>query len=177
VVSEALTGGFRASCAVITGIVLGDITFLLLAIGGLSTVASVMGELFFTIRLCGALYLLWLGLKLWTREPMSFSATLKGTRNLRQCFLGGLGITLGNPKVILFYAGFLPSFIDFTHLSAVDISLIIALVTLILAGVLGVYAFSASQARRMFRSKRAVKNLNRGAGTVMIGTGIVIATR
>jgi threonine/homoserine/homoserine lactone efflux protein len=163
---------------VIIGIIIGDILFLMLAIFGLTAVARVLGEFFFVVRLVGGAYLIWLGYKMWTTQPLTFTAN-HGVhqRNGWQRLLGGLFITLGNPKVILFYIGFLPTFIDLNHLRPVDILIVASIVTLVLAGVMGCYTFMAGRARRIFTSQRAARNLNRTAGTVMIGTGLVIATR
>lgn len=177
-VSQALSGGFRSSLAVIAGILLGDLVFLLLAVFGLSAVAYVLGDLFFVIKLVGGAYLIWLGWKMWTAEPIAFDANQKtAERSGWQRFLGGLFITLGNPKVILFYAGFLPTFLDLSSLRPTDIAVVAGLVVAILSAVMGVYSFSAARARRLFTSKKAARNLNRGAGTVMIGAGVIIATR
>ena len=177
-VSQALSSGFRSSLAVIAGIVLGDLVFLFFTVFGLSAIAYVLGELFFIIKLAGGAYLIWLGLKMWTKEPIPFNVNRKfGKRNEWQRFIGGLFITLGNPKVILFYAGFLPTFINLSSLKTFDIVIVAGLVTIILSGVMGSYSFSASRARKFFTSKRAIRNLNRSAGTVMIGTGVIIATR
>ena len=177
-VAQALSGGFRSAWNVIAGIIIGDILFLMLAIFGLSAVAKVLGEFFFIVRLIGGAYLIWLGYKMWTTQPLAFTANHKANqRNGWQRFLGGLFITLGNPKVILFYVGFLPTFIDLNHLKHVDILVVASIVTLVLAGVMGCYTFMAGRARLIFTSQRAARNLNRTAGTVMIGTGLVIATR
>jgi len=177
-VAQALSAGFRSSWNVIAGIIVGDILFLMLAIFGLSAVAQILGEFFFVVRLIGGVYLIWLGYKMWTTKPLSFSANRNANkRNGWQRFLGGLFITLGNPKVILFYVGFLPTFIDLRQLDHADIFVVASAVTIVLAGVMGVYAFMAGRARQFFTSQRASRNLNRSAGTVMIGTGLVIATK
>lgn len=177
-VSQALSSGFRSSLAVIAGIVLGDLVFLLLAVFGLAAIAHALGDLFFVIRILGGAYLIWLGWKMWTGEPEPFHGSGRALdRNGLKRFLGGLFITLGNPKVILFYAGFLPTFIDLTRLKTLDIALVAGLVALILSGVTGAYSFAASRARSLFSSQRASRNMNRSAGTVMIGTGVIIATR
>ncbi len=177
-VAQALSAGFRSSWNVIIGIVMGDILFLMLAIFGLSAVARVLGDFFFVVRLVGGAYLIWLGYKMWTMQPLSFNAEPStNQRNGWQRFLGGLFITLGNPKVILFYVGFLPTFMNLDQLKHIDILIITGVVTLVLAGVMGVYAYTAGRARQIFASPRAARNLNRSAGTVMIGTGLVIATK
>jgi threonine/homoserine/homoserine lactone efflux protein len=177
-VAQALATGFRSSWNVIAGIITGDILFLLLAVFGLSAVARALGELFFIVRLAGGAYLIWLGYRMWTAQPISFSpGSHPNRRNGRQRYLAGLFITLGNPKVILFYVGFLPTFIDLDYLKGIDIMIIAGLVMLILAGVMGFYCYMAGRARRLFASRRATRNLNRCAGTVMIGTGLAIAVR
>ncbi len=177
-VAQAISSGFRPSLDVIAGIVFGDILFLLLAVFGLSAFAFVLGEFFFIIKLAGGAYLIWMGWKMWTAKPVLADTEQKlGKRSVRQRFLAGLFITLGNPKVIIFYVGFLPNFMDLTCLTSLDIVIVIGMIALVPTGVLGAYAYFAARARRLFTSRRAVRNLNRSAGTVMIGTGVVIATR
>ncbi len=82
-----------------------------------------------------------------------------------------------NPKVILFYCGFLPTFLDLSALTIVDLTFVVAIITAVLSGVLITYAYLASRARRMFTTKRAVKRLNRAAGGVMVAAGVAIAVR
>jgi threonine/homoserine/homoserine lactone efflux protein len=92
-------------------------------------------------------------------------------------FLGGLFLTLGNPKAILFYLGFLPAFIDLKALTANDIGIIAAIDASVLIFTMTVYALLSSSARLLFRSSRAIRYFNRSAGSVMIGTGVFIAVR
>jgi threonine/homoserine/homoserine lactone efflux protein len=79
--------------------------------------------------------------------------------------------------VILFYCGFLPTFFDLSALILIDLIIVVTIITIVLGGVLGIYAFLASQARRMFTNRQAVRRLNRTAGVVMVGAGLVIAIR
>jgi len=111
-VARALASGFRPALAVIGGIVLGDIIFLLFAAFGLSMVARALGNLFFIVKLCGGAYLIWLGIRIWLKDPEPISDTPDTDRRSRWGnFVSGLVITLSNPKVILFYCGFLPTFL------------------------------------------------------------------
>jgi threonine/homoserine/homoserine lactone efflux protein len=177
-VAQALSSGFRSSVDVVAGIVLGDLLFLMLAIFGLSAVAHAVGGLFFIVKIMGGAYLVWLGYRMCTAQPASLNSNVNaGRKNGWQRFLGGLFITLSNPKVILFYCGFLPTFMDLRSLAVVDIALVAAVVTMIVSLVLMAYSCSAARARRLFTSRRATQNLNRGAGIVLAGTGVVIATR
>ncbi|KAA3628913.1 MAG: LysE family translocator [Proteobacteria bacterium] len=176
-VARALASGFGHATVVVLGIVSGDLLFLLLAIFGLAALAEVLGGLFAVVKYVGAGYLIWLGLRLWMTTPES--TELKGVRELswKANFFSGLVITLGNPKVILFYLGFLPTFLDLTRLEAMDIVVVATVVSVVLGAVLLGYAYAAGRARKLFASPRAKRTLNRSAGSVMIVTGAVLATR
>jgi threonine/homoserine/homoserine lactone efflux protein len=176
--ARAMASGFRPALSVIWGIVLGDIIFLLFAAFGLSMVARALGNLFFLVKICGGAYLVWLGIKIWLQKPeLNQPHPNSATRSNWGNFASGLIITLSNPKVILFYCGFLPTFLDLSALTAIDLALIVAIITAVLSGVLITYAYLASRARRMFTNERSVKRLNRAAGGVMVAAGVAIAVR
>ena len=176
--ARAMASGFRPALAVTWGIVLGDIFFLMFAAFGLSMVARVLGNLFFIVKICGGAYLVWLGIKIWLQKPELVQSHQNSTgRSNWGNFVSGLVITLSNPKVILFYCGFLPTFLDLSALTIIDLALVAAIITLVLSGVLTTYAYLASRARKMFTNERSVKRLNRAAGGVMVAAGVAIAVR
>ncbi len=176
--ARALASGFRPALAVMWGIVLGDVIFLLFAVFGLSMVARILGNLFFIVKACGGAYLIWLGIKIWRQRPESaLSHQNQAVRSRWGNFASGLIITLSNPKVILFYCGFLPTFLDLSTLTYFDLALVVAIIAVVLGGVLTSYACLASRARKMFTHERAVRGLNRAAGGVMVAAGVAIATR
>jgi len=177
-VARALASGFRPALAVICGIVLGDIIFLLFAFFGLSMIAQALGDLFFIVKICGGAYLIFLGIRIWIREPaLASNENGKRTGHGWGNFVSGLIITLSNPKVIVFYCGFLPTFLDLSALALSDLALVVAIVTIVLASVLTIYALLASRARRMFTNQKATRRLNRAAGGVMVAAGVAIAIR
>ncbi|MES9876461.1 MAG: LysE family translocator [Candidatus Sedimenticola sp. PURPLELP] len=176
-ISKALASGFRNTLPVIMGIVTGDLVFLLLAIYGLSAIAETFATLFTMIKYLGAAYLVWLGIRLWRAQPALTGITEPGKHPERYSFLGGLSITLGNPKVILFYLGFLPTFVDLDNLSNPDVVIVAFVVSFVLGAVMLFYAYTASRAREMFRSKSAQRKMNRVAGSAMIGTGAILLTK
>ncbi len=170
--ARAMGSGFRASLAVIAGIVLGDLIFLLLAIFGLSVLAEALGGFFTIVRILGGFYLVWLGVKLWRRAPSPDGLTSRQdpSRTLGN-FTSGLVIALSNPKVIIFYVSFLPTFLDLHSLTwteaAVTALIVASIVTTVLAG----YAMAASRARHLLSSPRSVQRLNRTAGATMVAAG------
>jgi threonine/homoserine/homoserine lactone efflux protein len=147
----------------------------------MAAVAQAMGGLFFVVKIVGAVYLVWLGWKLWTAAPIDPASTPAAegapSRDARKNVLAGLMITLGNPKAIIFYAAFLPTFVDLTRVSVGDIAIIAAVVVVVLTITNLSYAALATRARSVLRSRSAMRALNRTAGTMMVGAGIVVATR
>jgi len=177
-IARALASGFNQAFAMICGIVAGDIIFLLFAIFGLSIVAKALGNFFFIIKICGGLYLIFLGVKIWYKEPDITNQKHKpDSKTCLANLLGGFLITLSNPKVILFYCGFLPTFLDMSTLTSTDILIIMAIVTTGVTSVLCTYALLATRTRKMFTNKKTYKRFNQAAGGVMAATGIVLVTR
>lgn len=176
-ISRGLASGFNNAAFVVLGIVLGDIIFLLLAIFGLSAIASVLGDFFIIVKYLGGAYLLYLGYKILTSKVDE--TKLDGVYELswKKNFLAGLLITLANPKVILFYLGFLPTFVNLQTLTAIDIIIISTIVTIVLGGVMLGYAYSASGAKKLFKSKSAKRKMNVVAGTTMLSAGGVLITK
>ena len=176
-VGHPLSKGLRRSIGFIAGMVCGDLAFLILVIGGLSLIASRFETTFTVIRLCAAGYLIYLGIKAWRAGLASLDgADVAGNDGLRG-FVSGLLITLSNPKVIIFYVGILPSFIDLGALAPLDAALAIAIVLGVLVCVLVSFAVAAARARTLIKSEKALKVMSRGAGSVMIGVGVTIIAR
>ncbi|MGB7401322.1 MAG: LysE family translocator [Arcobacter sp.] len=170
-ISRALASGFSNAAFVVLGIVLGDIIFLLLAIFGLNAIASILGDFFILVKYLGGIYLLFLGYKILTSKEKDTDVKAVQELSWKKNFITGLLITLSNPKVILFYLGFLPTFVNLQTLSTLDIVIISLIVTFVLGGVMLFYAYSASGARNLFKSKKSKRNMNIVAGSVMITAG------
>lgn len=171
ILARALASGAMACFSLALGIVISDIIYLLLACYGLAALAEHWSEAFMIVRIVGAMYLIYLGVKMWraTRQQLSVEIDLKEKHG--RSFLQGFLISASNPKVILFYIAFLPTFIDLTILSPRDMILAAFLTLIGLMSGLMMIAFSAASARRYVRSERGQKVLNRTAGSVMIGAG------
>jgi len=177
-VSRSMASGFRPAVMVVTGIILGDIIYLIFAIFGLTFVAHAMGEFFLFVRVCGGVYLVWLGLRIWRSKTGTHQLAQIGKKQSKtENVISGLFVSLSNPKVILFYCGFLPAFIDISALTLYDIFLVVGLVIIVLAIVLTAYAYFASKTREVFLNTRAMKRVNKIAGGLMIASGVAIASR
>ncbi len=178
ILARVLGRGMNGAVAFTAGLALGDVVWLTIAVLGLAAVAYTFNGVFLAIKYAGVVYLLYLAYRLWTQpvEARDVVAEASGDRPLR-LFLAGLAVTMGNPKVMVFYLALLPSLID---LQAVTLLgwLELSLVTLgVLTIVFGSYVLLAARTRRLFTSPRAVRMINRGTGTVMASAAVAIAAK
>lgn len=177
VVATGLSAGFKHAVTLSMGIVMGDIIFLLFAIYGLSSIAEHLHWLFMIIKYGGAVYLIYLGLSLWRSKPEIINIEDSHSPSYPSSLLTGLLITLGNPKVIVFYIAFLPTFVNLKTLQGYDVALLATAVASILGSVLVCYGYLSAKANLLFQNKLSRKLLNRCAGSAMIATGATLAIK
>ena len=178
IVGKSLTTGLPSALKLIAGILLGDILYICIALFGLAAIGKLFGDFFVMIRMLGASYLIFLGIRLWVKTPRVPGEKGSIERpDTYQSFLTGFSITLGNPKAILFHLGFLPTFFNLAEIRLWDACLIILIFVLVLGCTLSAYAVAAGRARSLIRDHKKMGIVNRCSGTVLIGAGIAIATK
>jgi threonine/homoserine/homoserine lactone efflux protein len=167
------TDGIAAFCA---GLVLGDLIWLSCAMFGLAALAALFQPVFLIVKYAGAAYLLFLAWKLWRDSGVPVKAEPVRGRGL-QLFGAALLLSLGNPKIMLFYLALMPTVIDLTRLTVPDMAELAVIVALVVSVVLVAYVVLAAHARRMFTSPRALQTVNRTAGLAMAGAAAAIVVR
>jgi len=176
--ARSLTSGIKPCISMALGMAISDVLYLILACFGLAIIAEQWSGLFTAIRIVGAFYLFYLGYKMWTAPTTLLQNTSsKNAHSVFKGFMQGFFISASNPKVIFFYIAFLPTILDLNSLTTADIALASALTLVGLMLGLMLIAISAASARRFFKSKGAVKGLNRVSGSIMIGAGSYLALR
>jgi threonine/homoserine/homoserine lactone efflux protein len=176
VVARALAIGWRRNLPFISGMMLGDLTLLGLTLSGLAAIATRFATAFVIMKILGGLYLGYLGVRAWRAPATGFEAAAAVQPSGWHAFASGLLLTVSNPKAILFYAAIFPALIDLPHLATADAARLALLTGGTLFSVMLGYSLACAKARRLFRSPKAIKTLNRGAGGVMVGAGIVVAS-
>jgi threonine/homoserine/homoserine lactone efflux protein len=112
IVTRTLGSGRKAGFASIGGIALGDLGNAAAASIGLAAVLSASASAFVIVKLAGAAYLIFLGLKaLWAKPAATVTANAIRLSPAR-LFRDGFFVALLNPKTALFFAALLPQFID-----------------------------------------------------------------
>jgi len=174
VVARGLGSGFKHAFSMGMGMVLGDLIYVLVAIFGLSAIASMMGDIFIVLKYIGGGYLIYLGIKIFTSKTSQQAIKSSQSSSYLKDFVSGFLICISNPKVILFYLGFLPTFVDLTTLTSRDIFTISMIVVILLTIVMSGYAYFSSKAREAMKKPKAQTIMNRFAGSVMFGAGTAL---
>ncbi len=111
-VTRTLGQGRGAGLASIGGIALGNLGNAAIASLGLAVIFAVSARAFTIVKLAGAAYLILLGVRALRRAPVSARAVQAGRAPRMSAFRDGFLVALLNPKTALFFAAFLPQFVD-----------------------------------------------------------------
>lgn len=173
--SNGRGGGLRRAAWGMAGANLGSAVVIAVVAVGLASLLAASAWLFETVRAVGVLYLVWLAVQLWRSPPMDVKdalAHVPGQKALgRAAFVRSLGVALSNPKALLFFAAFLPQFIDPAQAVATQYAVLGALFVAIDAVVMVAYALAGRQAVRWL-SGNGLRWLNRGCA---VGMGVLAA--
>lgn len=173
IVANSMKHGVRAGLLNILGTQIGLLTMIAVLALGLSAVVASMGAAFELLRLIGAAYLIWLGVKLW-RSNGELGTAEAGRRPMGSFVLQGFIVIWSNPKALLFFGAFIPQFVDPAASPAMQ-TILYGLIFMAVATVGdGLYAVAAGGAgARLSRAK--VRLTERIAGTLLIGGGLWLA--
>jgi len=178
VITRSATLGLANGIAVATGIVIGDLIFVLLALLGLSVVSETLGDLFSGIKYLGGVYLIGMGISLLrSRDWTTVTVEQRELGTLLTSLLAGLFLTLGDIKAIVFYISLFPVFIDTGPLSPSDTGIIVFVTIAAVGGIKTAYAIAARRLAVLPRSLAHGKGIRTIAGCFMIGAGSVMIAR
>jgi threonine/homoserine/homoserine lactone efflux protein len=178
IVARTLAQGRAAGLASAVGVALGNFGNALGAALGLAVLFAVSSAAFTVVKLAGAAYLVWMGLKLWRESGRAAQTTAPalGHRSTSQVFGDGFVVALLNPKTALFFAAFLPQFISAPEHAMVQSVTLGALFALLAACTdCGYVLLAALVAPRLRQAAGARRLGQRAAGSAFIGLGLLAA--
>ncbi|CAE6723382.1 MULTISPECIES: LysE family translocator [Paraburkholderia] len=176
-VARVLTNGFRDVLPFLAAMWLGEALWLTCAVAGLAVIARSFGMVFIVLKFVGVAYLLFLAWKMWRAPADVQGSDLPSGQSPWRMFIAGLLVTLGNPKIMMFYLALLPTIIDLSRIGTVAwFELTLTMLIVLMAVDFG-WALLATRARKLLNTRRAVKFTNRASATVMAGVAAAIATR
>lgn len=176
-IGRGLSQGHLAACVSSAGAGLGLLVHILAATLGLAVLIKASTLAFSVIKIVGAVYLIWLGIKaLHSRDLISFAPSTQQT--YRSIFITGFLTNVLNPKPAIFIIAFVPQFVSpasgATESQVLLLGIWFALLTFLIFTILG--CFASTLALWLRDRPRTVLGLNIGAGTTFIVAGLSVAS-
>jgi threonine/homoserine/homoserine lactone efflux protein len=175
----AVRGGPRAGLLATAGVATSEAVHIAVAAAGLAALFAAVPTAFAVVRLVGAAYLGYLGVRLLIRPGGGDTgAAGDGTVSDRRAYLRGLVTNLLNPKMVTFTIAFLPQFINpalghvwvqFTILGVIMLTL-----EFLVDGTVGVLGGRIGS--WLQRRQRARRHIDRATGTLFVALGARLAT-
>ncbi|MFJ6466496.1 LysE family translocator [Streptomyces sp. NPDC091387] len=179
VIGRALAQGRRAALVTVVGNTIGAYLLVVAVALGIGSIVERSVLVFTLLKLTGAAYLVYLGVKAW-RQRGALQAALadsKATHGSLRTAWEGFAVGVANPKTMVFFAAVLPQFVDRGQGHVVAQMLLLGLVFNIIAVASDtVWGLTAATARNWFaRSPRRLSLVGGVGGLAMVGLGVTVA--
>lgn len=183
IVAQAAQHGTRAGLVSALGLTTGGAVHVAAAAAGVSALLAASAPAFHALRLAGAAYLVWLGVRTLVRRPSSpgmssnEDAAVDSASGLARTWRRGIVVNVLNPKAAVFFVAFLPQFVDPSR-GATSLQLLLLGLLFLLLGMAtdALYAVAAGRAARRLRSDRWRAALTRWVpGSVYVALGVAAA--
>jgi threonine/homoserine/homoserine lactone efflux protein len=174
ITARAAAQGRRAGLVSLLGVHTGSVVHVLAAVVGLSAVLVASATAFTIVKVVGACYLVYLGVRTIIGRSSADGDTRPSRRGLRRLFLDGVVVNVLNPKTALFFLAFLPQFVEPDRGPVWTQTLILGLLFIVL-GIAsdGAYALASAQIGRRLRRDIGRRRLNRLVeGGLLVGLGV-----
>ncbi|THF57302.1 LysE family translocator [Ollibium composti] len=176
-VARVISKGFRDVFPFLLAMWIGEGIWLSFAVFGLAVVAQTFHLAFVVVKWIGVAYLAWLAWKMWTAPVEAKAGDLPKEDSPLKLFFAGMAVTLGNPKIMMFYLALLPTIIDLGSVTVVGWLELTATMAAVLVAIDLSWVLAAAQARKLLKSPRAMKIANRISAGTMGAAAAAIAAR
>jgi threonine/homoserine/homoserine lactone efflux protein len=177
VTKHALLQGRVAAQAAALGVNVGIFFWTIAAAVGLAAAIAASATAFTVIKLAGAVYLLYLGVRalLASRHAVSASSVVRRPVSTAAAFRQGVANNLLNPKIAVFFTSLLPQFVDAGHANVRNLLLLGALFNVMGVIWLLTYAVIAARGRDLLKQPRVKRAFDRLSGIALIALGARVA--
>jgi threonine/homoserine/homoserine lactone efflux protein len=176
VAARTLSGGRRTGLASTLGTAAGGLVHVVAGSLGVSAVILASAELFAALKLIGAFYLVWLGIRTF-RDAGKLPADHIASQAHDRAFRDGVLVEAFNPKTAAFFLAFIPQFIDpaagFPAFQFIALGLVSVILNTLADVVVVLMASSASAG--LTRRPRLLQRMRRGSGIFIAGLGLSLA--
>ncbi|WP_374368274.1 LysE family translocator [Dongia sp.] len=177
VAARSVAGGRGEGIASSFGTAIGGLVHVIAGAIGLSALIMASAEIFTIVKLVGACYLVWLGIRAWRSAGISLDDLSLSTAGNRRAFLDGIVVEVFNPKTAAFFLAFTTQFIDPAqgHFALQFVILGSISVFLNTSADLIVVVFATSLRRRASTHPHWFSRLQKASGGLLVSLGIALA--
>jgi len=171
-IRNALSGGRRGGVLTAFGVATGQAVWTLAAAAGVAAVLRASEPLFVALKLAGAVYLVFLGVRTLVAAVHGGAERHRQTSRAAGSYRQGLISNLANPKMAIFFTSLLPQFGGTSFAALFGLGLVFCTMTLVWLSAYGVVVAKAGVVLRRSRVRRA---LDAVTGTVLVAFGLRLA--
>lgn len=180
VMSHSARFSWRASLATMAGCMTSLLAMMCISVAGMGALLQAFPAVFDTLRIAGAAYLAYLGLKAW-RSPVADRTDAQAKLSQEaavpgQLYRQGMLVAASNPKAILFAAAFFPQFLNPAVPTLPQFSILLTTFAVVEVSWYLVYAISGHKLSDYLRRASVMKVFNRVTGGAFIGFAALMAT-
>ena len=175
-VKNALQYGVQGSLPGIAGIALGMLIVALLSAAGLGVLLATSSLAFTLLKYLGAAYLIYLGIKMWRAPVAGNDFSVLGPASGGQRFAEGLGLTVLNPKPVVFFMSLFPQFILPSEAFVPQFAVLALTFSALVVVIHCCYAGAASLARHKLHTASSSRVINKFSGGVFVCFGLALTS-
>ena len=177
--AQTIARGRAAGLMALFGLHLGGYVHVIAAGAGLSIIFHAAPILYMVVKIAGALFLIWLGLRLifLTPAPLDDLPQIE-PKSARRAFIESITVEVLNPKTALFFLAFLPQFIDSGAALPMWVQFIVlgTIVNVMFSlGDLLCVVMAGAVVEKLRRSNRAQTLTRRTGGAILVALGTSLA--
>ena len=140
-------------------------------------ILATSATLFTMLKIMGALYLIWLGIRLWKTDPAPRQMELRAKgHSLRTVFWNTYAVTALNPKDIVFFVAFVPQFVDPSQPVLPQFVILEATFLFMVACNIALWSHLGGYLRSRLVRPEIIRIMNRIGASFLIGAGALTAT-
>ncbi len=173
--NNSIQRGILKSLAGILGIALAILLVAIISATSLGIVLASSAIAFNIIKIFGAAYLIYLGIKMFRSEATNNDLFKEQEGSFFKCFMEGFLVSVSNPKAVIFFMSIFPQFIDLTQEYTPQFILLAVTFSFLVIVIHTIYAVSASFAKSKLSSQKGSSLLNKISGGVFVSFGVGLA--
>ncbi|HIP12139.1 MAG TPA: LysE family translocator [Arcobacter sp.] len=180
IMSNASIHGFNKLVFIALGNIVGLLCLGIIAVSGLGAILQVSEYVFTIIKYIGAMYLIYLGIKLILQKNQKFNALNNKNQDTNitstKLFFQAFAVAVSNPKAIVFLTALFPQFVNIQESLIPQFSALIATLMFFSFFFLMTYALMVHKAKYWLSKPSRISLVNKISGSIFIGFGALLAT-